>query len=338
MKKRIIIIALVLIVGLSITFCSLRQSKGMDFKVTGVVEGTIISQIAEVSGKITEMHIDLGSHVREGDLLARIDDSDLTYNLTQLQLLYERRILALQLLRKGATLQEREKAQSDIRMAEANERSATATAQQIDDEVTRMQQLLEVGGISQHEFDQIRLRQTVALEAHEAAVAGVLKAQEQLSLLQRGAEPETIAIAEADVKDTKSKIEQCQDAIVKCAIQALKEGIVISLNYRLGSFVNPGFTIADIAVTDENYVVCYVPTKYSSLINYDDEFVVSAGRHEYTAVVRYIDLKNQYTPKDWQSSATKNKVSVKVKLLLPPESVLKPSDSVTVRFQKVDVK
>jgi len=333
MKKRIIIIAIVLIVGITITFCSLRQDRGMDFKVHGVVEGTIVSQIAEVSGKITEMHIDLGSHVREGDLLARIDDADLTYNLTQLQLLYEKRILTLQLLRKGATLQELEKAQNDIRIAEANERSATATAQQIDDEATRMQQLWEVGGISQHELDQIRLRQTVANEAHESATAGVLKAQEQLSLLQRGAEPETIAIAEADVKDTKSRIDQCIDAINKCAVQALKNGVVISLNYRLGSFVNPGFTIADIAVSNENYVVCYVPTKYSSLINYDDEFMVSADGHEYTAVVKYIDLKSQYTPKDWQSSATKNKVSVKVKLLLPGEAVLKPSDSVTVRFR-----
>jgi len=333
MKKRIIIIALVLIVGIGVTFCSLRQGKGMDFKVNGMVEGTIVSQIAEVSGKITEMHIDLGSHVRKGDLLARIDDADLTYNLTQLQLLYERRVLALQLLRKGATLQEREKAQNDIRMAEANQRSATATAIQVEDEATRMQQLWEVGGISQHELDQIRLRQTVATEAREAATAGVLKAQEQLSLLQRGAEPETIAIAEADVKDTKSKIEQCQDALAKCGVLALKEGVVISLNYRLGSFVNPGFTIADIAVADENYVVCYVPTKYSSLINYNDEFVVSAEGHEYTAVVKYIDLKSQYTPKDWQSSATKNKVSVKVKLLLPPEATLKPSDSVSVRFK-----
>jgi len=333
MKKRIIIVAVILFVALCVTLCSLRQSKGMDFKVTGMVEGTVISQIAEVSGKITEMHIDLGSHVKEGDLLARIDDTDLHYNLTQLQILYEKRILALQLLRKGATLQDLEKAQTDIRIAEANERSATATAQQMDDEVIRMQQLWEVGGISQHELDQIKLRQTVASEARESASASVLKAQEQLSLLQRGAEPETLAMAEADVQDTKSKIAQLQDTINKCAIQALKEGVVISLNYRLGSFVNPGFTIADIAATDENYVVCYVPAKYASVINYDDVFSVSADSHEYSAVVKYIDLKSQYTPKDWQSSATKNKVSNKVKLLLPPESSLKPSENVVIHFQ-----
>jgi len=332
MKKKIIIIAVILLVALTITFCSLRKTKTMDFKVQGEVERTVISHIAEVSGKITEIHIELGSHVREGDLLARIDDTELTYNLTQLQLLYEKRTLSLKLLQKGATTQELEKAQNDIRIAQANLRSANATAQQMDDEARKMLQLWEVGGISLHELDQIKLRQTVANEASESAYANVLKAQEQLSLLQRGAEPETISIAIADVKDTKSKIDQCQDAINKCAIQALKDGVIISLNYRLGSFVNPGYTIADIAVADENYVVCYVPKKYSSMINYDDTYTVSANKHQYPAIVKYIDLKSQYTPKDWQSSATKNKISMKVKLLLPPESTLKPSENVTVRF------
>jgi len=333
MKKRIVIIAVILVVGVGVTLCSLRQNRPMDFKVIGEVEGTVISHIAEVSGKIAEMHIELGSHVKAGDLLARIDDSDLHYNLTQLQILYEKRILALQLLRKGATLQDLEKAQTDIRIAEANQRSATATAQQIDDEVIRMQQLWEVGGISQHELDQLKLRQTVASEARESAAASVLKAQEQLSLLQRGAEPETIAMAEADVQDTKSKISQLEDTINKCAIQALKDGVVTCINYRQGSFVNPGFTIAEIADHDENYVVCYVPAKYATQINYDDVYQVSADGGVYPAVVKYIDLKSQYTPKDWQSSATKNKVSNKVKLLLPPESMFKPSESVSVHFQ-----
>ncbi|MDR0312352.1 MAG: hypothetical protein LBI14_02015 [Treponema sp.] len=50
------------------------------------------------------------------------------------------------------------------------------------------------------------------------------------------------------------------------------------------------------------------------------------------AEVRFIDVKSQYTPKDMQTSSMKNKVSVKVKLLLPSNTMLKPGNRVEVVF------
>jgi len=46
--------------------------------------------------------------------------------------------------------------------------------------------------------------------------------------------------------------------------------------------------------------------------------------------VCFMDVRSQYTPKDMQTSAMKNKFSVKIKLLLPSASVLVPGSKVEV--------
>ncbi|MCL2881100.1 MAG: HlyD family efflux transporter periplasmic adaptor subunit, partial [Treponema sp.] len=137
-------------------------------------------------------------------------------------------------------------------------------------------------------------------------------------------------ITEADIREMESQIRQMQDTLKKFEIKASCDGIVISLNYNLGSMVNPGYNIADISAANEKYVVCYVPVDTSEQISYNDSFFVRANKKECRGEVRFIDVKSQYTPKDMQTSANKNKVSVKVKLLLPPETDFKPGSFVDV--------
>ena len=262
MKKKIIPIVLVLIIGSGIFLWYRARENGLVLK--GEVEGTTYSQIAEVPGKIVEMKIALGSPVRAGDLIARIDNTDQKYALEQLQINLEKGQLSLNSLR---------------------------------DDIKHLQSVLKAGGVTQNELDKTILQKT---------------------------------ITEADIREMESQIRQMQDTLKKFEIKASCDGIVISLNYNLGSMVNPGYNIADISAANEKYVVCYVPVDTSEQISYNDSFFVRANKKECRGEVRFIDVKSQYTPKDMQTSANKNKVSVKVKLLLPPETDFKPGSFVDV--------
>ena len=336
MKKKIIPVVLLILIcaGGGSWYWFWGREGSSDLVLRGEVEGTIYSQFAEVPGKIIEMNLELGGPVKAGDLLARLDSTDQEYLLEQLQIGLEKKRLTLKNLEKGAKQEELEKARRDISIAEAKFRSAEAVLNQARDDIEPLIQLLEAGGLAQSELDKARLKETTAAETLEEARFLVEKAREQLSLLLRGTDAEMIAIAEVDIRDTESRIRQLQETLKKYEIKASCDGTVISKNYSLGAMVNLGYNLADISSDAEKYVVCYVPKEDSFMISYGQFLTVRAGGEEYQGEVRFIDVKSQYTPKDMQTTATKNKVSVKVKLLLPADTALKPGHKVEVVIRR----
>ena len=336
MKKKIIpvVLLLTICVGGGLCYWFWGRDRSSELVLRGEIEGTTYSQIAEVPGRIVEMNLELGVPVKAGDLIARIDDTDQKYALEQLQIGLEKKRLALQELQRGAKAEELEKARRDISIAEANFRSAEATYNQASDDIGPLTQLWEAGGLAQNVLDLAKLKETTSAEALEAAKGQVEKAREQLSLLQRGTDPEIIAVAVADISEMESRIRQMRETLDKYAVSANCDGIVISKNYVLGSMVNAGYNLADISADREKYVVCYIPKDNSMLISYGQALTVRSGGEEYQGEVRFIDVKSQYTPKDMQTSATKNKVSVKIKLLLPADTTLKPGSKAEVVIER----
>jgi HlyD family secretion protein len=327
-RKKIIAVIILLIIGVSLYFYFI--GKGKSITLIGEVEGTTYSQIADVSGKIVEMNVQLGSTVKAGEIIARLDDTDPRYTMERLQITLNKRKLILLNLLNGVRHEELEMVRNDIWIAESSFRSLEAAYIQAQNDVESLVQTWETGGIARNEVDKARLRESTAAESLEAARAQLRKAREHLSLLQRGADSEAIALAEDDILEVESNIRQMQETLNKYEIHANCSGIIISINYNLGSFVNTGYNIADISADNEKYVVCYLPVEYSTQILYGQFFMIKNGKNEYQAEVRFIDVKSQYTPKDMQTSSMKNKISVKVKLLLPSDTILKPGNKVEV--------
>ena len=328
MKKRIILVIVIVVTVMTIVL--IYNSKHPSLK--GVVEGTVYGHITEVAGKILQVNVQLGQSVQEGEIIAIIDDTDMRFALEQMEINLHKRKLAHALLVKGATFEELEKARSDVSIAEANQRSAEATLTKATEDTKHFTQLHLSGGISQNELDLAVLREKVAVENVESAAASVQKAQKQYALLNRGAEKETIALADAEIRESQSKVNQLSDSMQKHSLKAITSGIVISLPYQIGAVVSPGANICDISSNTEKYVVCYIPKKLAAKINYYDLFAVSSGKNSYIGTVKYFDQKSQFTPKDMQTAAQKNKTSQKIKLLLPPEAVYKSGTEVKVRL------
>jgi HlyD family secretion protein len=105
----------------------------------------------------------------------------------------------------------------------------------------------------------------------------------------------------------------------------------MSLNYNIGDIVSAGYNIADIADASGLYVLTYWPEKWINEINYGDEVNIKISTGEITGQIIYIDVKAQYTPKDMQTTANKNKDSFKVKISLPAGTAIKPGEDVAVR-------
>ena len=121
-KKFIAPLILILILSLVAYFYGMGRNSYI-----GVVEATILSHNAEVSGKVLEMPVELGQHLSKGDLIAKIDDRDQQYAYEQLQLTLERKKVALSELEVGPG--NGTQAQNNISIAQSNYNSAASASQ-----------------------------------------------------------------------------------------------------------------------------------------------------------------------------------------------------------------
>ena len=167
-------------------------------------------------------------------------------------------------------------------------------------------QLLEEGSTSQ---------------AIDAAKANYDAAKAQLNLLKNGSTKQAIAAAQADLDQATAQLNQAQNTLNNCNITALNDGIIISKNFELGDVVNIGSDIADIAVSNDVYVLCYIPDEYLDKITYNQSLNVTASNNKtQSGSINYIALKHEYTPKDKQSTSDSKHMATKIKVAIDSEN------------------
>ena len=164
------------------------------YTYSGEVRGRYESQLAfQVSGKIMKRNIELGSSVNAGDVLMQIDAKDIqqTVNNNSAQVY---------------------SAQSQLKLAESN--------------LSRYQQLLDQGAISQAQYDQY-------INTYNVAVAGVRQASSQYA--------------------------QGTNQLDYSLLRADKSGIVSSISAEVGQVVSSGQSVITVIQTGEQEVEISVP-------------------------------------------------------------------------------
>lgn len=319
--KRLCGLLLALLVMAGPTGCSWPQNQ--DLVLTGVVETSIYSNYSEVAGKITESPIELGQEVVPGELIAVIDDSDQRYALEQLQTTLTKKKAALAELRKGSEAEQIKQGRNNVALAEQAVSAAAISRQRAQDAYDRAESLLEAGGMARAAYDEARNQLDLAHIEYSSKQLQLDNARQQLALLLEGASREKIDAAQADVDQTESQLRQAEEGLAKFRILAGHDGIIISKNYRLGDIVAPGYNLAEVASNSEKVLIAYLPEDNLAAINYGQEVTLRRGAEQFTGIVSFIDAKAQYTPKEMQTAANKNKDSVKVKVRLPADTPLK---------------
>jgi len=312
---------LVMVLAVFPAGCSWPNDK--DLVLNGIVETSVYSNYSEVAGKIIESPIELGQEVHKGDVIAVIDDSDQRYGLEQLQTALVRRKAVLTELRKGSEAEQIQQGRNNVVLAEQSLAAAEVNKQRAQDAYDRAASLLAGGGLPQAAFDEARYQLELAQLELNAKRLQLDNTSQQLALLLQGTSPEKIAAALADVEQTESQIRQAEEELGKFQVLALNEGIVISKNYRLGDVVAPGYNLAEVASNSEKVLVAYLPEDDLAKIDYGQSLIIRRGDEQYNGTVSFIDAKAQYTPKEMQTAANKNKDSVKIKVRLAADVPLK---------------
>ena len=330
MKRLILAITLILMMAI-ITGC-FSSSKYLE--LTGVVETSVISHYSQISGKIIEMPIELGQEVKVGDVIAVIDDSNEQYALEQLQAVLAKKQALMTELLEGIDSADIKQGENNVLLAQKALESAYLTDELAQKSYKKAQKLYEAGGMSETARDEAEYK------AQQAAIDITVKqtqldnARQRLYLLQKGITQAKIDSLQAEIDQSESQIEQVEANLAKFKITSIGEGLIISKNYLLGNVVAPGYNIADIASDTDKYLVVYLPEQYLHSVSYGQEVVVKTGDEEQMGTVSFIDVKAQYTPKDMQTAANKNKDSIKIKVKLVNNTSLKVGEQAVLLLNK----
>jgi RND family efflux transporter MFP subunit len=251
---------------------------------------------AEGEGRVTAILVEEGDGVRQGQVLMTLDDQSLQTERQQAQADLARNRAALAELEAGsrsediggaranlqaaqARLTNAKKGSSpeEIAQAEAQIRAAQAEAELSQERVRRFQKLRDEGVVSLDTYDQQLKEQRQALANLESAQrrlsqlqksrgaeieslgAEVERARQALSRLERGARPEEIARARAQVKESQARLDTLDVSLQKRNIQAPFNGAVGAIPVKIGDYVRAGETLTTLTENQSLDVNLQVP-------------------------------------------------------------------------------
>lgn len=299
--------------------------------VTGEVEAVIRVQPSETAGKVLEVPVSLGQTVKAGDVLAVLDDTAARFTYEQMEQTLLKKQAVLEDLQEGAAKEQIQQGRNTVTIAAAEYQDAQLRLQRAQTELARQTTLWESGALPQSTLERYQDEVTAAEKAITVAAAQHDTAQQQLNYLleEQVSEPQ-LRSAVADVTIAESQLAQLQTELDKYKITAQADGVIISLLVREGELVTAGTDIADISSSSEQYLVVYWPVKRLNQVTYGQQVAIVYDGQQETGTISFLDIHQQYTPKDQQNSLNKNQESVKMKVRLAEDTALKPGQQAQV--------
>lgn len=213
-----------------------QDDAGERISLAGTLEARERDVGFQVGGRIAALHVDEGSQVGEGQLIAELAPTDYELSLQRAQADADAARQALAALEAGTRPLE-------LKVAEARVASARAELDFAQAEEQRIARLLGQSMASQEQLDEVRLRRNVA-------AAGVAQAEEQLALLREGPRAEDVARAQAQYSASKATLALAEQRLDYTRLRSPADGVVSVRLAEAGQVVaagQPVFRISDLS-------------------------------------------------------------------------------------------
>ena len=235
-KKILLLLLVVVLAALAWYFTTSRSGKAADSYLTDTVRRGDISVTISATGTIEptsrvslafknaeiikDIYVKVGDSVTPGQLLAEQNTSNLEASVVQSTANLRVNEARLELLRKGATQEDRDKANIDVSTAKASFETARI-------KLENYQLLYQEGAISKTEYDSAELEYITA--------EGRLKqAEYSLSSLEAGNRAEDIEAAAAQVESSNAQLKLAENDLTGAKLYSPIDGIVSAVNGAVG--------------------------------------------------------------------------------------------------------
>jgi HlyD family secretion protein len=241
-----------------------------DTILIGTVDANQVIVSPQMQGRIQRLLVDEGTVVKQGDLIAELDPSELeaqkaaaqaTLNSLQSQVAASR---ANEAMTKGSTTSDVANAQARLQSARSQLAEAEATLEQTKLDSDRIVKLADQGVASQQDRDRA-LAQLKSQQAHVKALQDMVTAGEadlnaaQARTHQAFAAESTVASTRAQMITTQAQLAAAETRLGYTKVYAPVSGTVSVRAAREGEVINPGQAIVTIVDYGDTWVYAAIP-------------------------------------------------------------------------------
>ena len=294
-----------------------RQKAPTDsVRVSGYVEATEVQVSAEVGGRLVNLNVIEGTRVAAGQLIAKLDTSDVELALRRAKAERQANDAQLRLLLAGSR-------QEDIRQADAQRAAAVADLAAANQDVTsaerdftRFQTLLSQNSGSQKARDDAASRRDVAKDRVKGAEERVRAAAEALARLRSGARPEEVDAARARVAVADAQIATLEKALNDATVTAPASGVVTQKLVDQGELIAPRTPLIIVADLDNVWANVYVDEPFVPRIVLGQKATLytDAGGTGIEGTITFVSPKAEFTPRNVQTAEERSKLVYRVKV------------------------
>jgi HlyD family secretion protein len=297
LRRGAIAVALVA-VALAAAWASRQLGGGAgSLDITGTIEALQVDVSAKISGRIAELRVREGQPVERGQVLARLDTSELDAEARRAEATLAAAEAQRRDLEAGAREWEIEEARARVAQAQARlndllagsraeeieqarsaVRSASATREWTERDYRRARELFDKELVAAQEVDRARQAWAVAVatersarerlslleagarEQEVAAARAELKAAgDRLRLLQAGPRPHAVVAARARVAEARAALALARSRLGEGTIASPLTGVVLRKNLEAGEVASPGVAILTLLDPSDLWLRAYVP-------------------------------------------------------------------------------
>lgn len=347
-------ISMLLLAGLIIAGCD-GGPNGM-VRVTGQIEGEAVTAGSRIGGRVVAVLVEEGQQVKQGDVLARLDDAEARAALAAAEAQLAGAEAMLAKLEAGATPEQLRQAEAaaaaaeaqyrmalkgarneEIRAAEAALDAARAQWDAAKADYERVQRLYSEEIATQRQLEQAKAavdmaegqhrstretRDMVARGAREEEIAAAKalydRAAAVVDELKAGARAEDLAASRAARDAAAADRDRAMTVLGEMAVTAPLDSVVESVNVRVGDLVRPG-PVVRLVDPDDLRLMVYVSAAMLGKLKVGQQARIttdSHGEESFSGKITHIASQGEYTPRNLQTEEERVQQVFAVKIQL----------------------
>ena len=206
------------------------------FEATGSLAGDQQTDVApQTSGKVVALGVDIGTYVKRGQMLVKLDDAELKLRVDQALAQVEQAKAALRQAEEKIGLRPNQNFDPN-RVAEVA--AARVTLELAEKNLQRAEKLIESGDVSRSFYDEQRAKRDQLKEQYEAALA---QARQNYA---------GVAVARTNVSNAEAALALARKGLSYSVILSPIDGFVAERVADLGEYVSPQQKVATIVKTN----------------------------------------------------------------------------------------
>lgn len=296
-------------------------------QATGSLEADEQADIApQVSGQIAATPVDVGAFVRQGEVIARLNERDAQLRLQQAQGAEQQAVAALRQAEAKLGLGPGGKFDSnqipEVRAAMQNYEAAEAQANLAEVNARRYANLVETGDVARSAYDQAKAQAETA-----RAQANAAKQQYEVTVNTSRQNNQGISAAQAALVSARAQTGLAQKAAADTTIRAPFSGFISDRPAAPGEYVTPASKIATLVRSNPIKVSLQLPEASVGLVRIGVPIAVSVTAYP------NVNFQGQVTAISPALDLTARTIQVKAKIA-NPQNQLHPGMFVTGRIEQ----